>query len=443
MKSLLSKSLIAVALRIASAILAYASIIVLARWLPAREFGYWGSIISALTFLGVLCGLGLPMALLRFIPQDQVEASGAQTSTIIRYALRRTMRVTIGISVAAALLAFALILSGLTAKAGVAQTVSVVSLGLLLLPFYVLIDLNGAVVRSFGGLFWAIAPREVLWRLGLLPLVVIASTLNPSAPFATFMVMAGLSLGAMAGVQSWRSRMMVPAQPVAAPPLDTKPLTQVTRPIWMSTTANYGLSNLDILFVALMISPEMAAPYFILSRTASLLSFAHNAISVFLGPVLSRAYYGKDPAQAQAAASTGVVLAFLPALMAFGLFYLWGAEVLEVLDPKLTQHVPLLLILSVGHLFNAGAGPCGDLLNMTGHERLHAKVSTTMLLLMLLCLPMVIYLSGVLGAALVVSGLLSVQSVTLWALARRATGFDTSIFAALRILLLRRDAVTS
>lgn len=433
MKHLLTKSLWAITLRVASAVVAYVSIIVLARWLSPKDFGLWGSTISALTFLGVLAGLGMPMALLRFIPQDQINNDGLTTRAIIRFAAQKTLRAACAISGVAALLAAGLYLSGFANDAGPAQTIAVVGIGLVLLPAFVSIDLYGAVIRSFGGLFWAISPRELLWRLALMPLVLIAVSLVPSHPYASYMVLAALCLFALAYVQYLRARKMVPDgdqdQPQDLEAGKRTEINGVSKTIWISVTANFGLNNLDIICVALFLSPEIAAPYFVVSRTASLLSFALNAINVFLGPILSAAYYEGDLAKAQNTARFGAIMAFLPAVVAFAILVFYGKQVLALFNPTFAVHLDALLILSLAHLINATVGSCGLLLNMSGHEKVHAKASTFVLAALLVCLPVATTQFGLVGTALCVATLSGLQSAVLWQAARKLTGVNSSIFS--------------
>ncbi|KIC18722.1 lipopolysaccharide biosynthesis protein [Leisingera sp. ANG-DT] len=433
---LVGKALAALALRVLAAAATYAMVMLLGRWLSVTDYGRFVSVISFVTLMTAFCGLGLPISLLRYLGQYNAAQQRAGARMVMRHAARRSLAVSSVCAAAGILCGGGILLAAGRLPDGVLGSIAVQGLGLILLPAFVSVEVHGAMLRSFGRIFLALAPRDVIWRLLLLPAgLAVALSLPPGQQFPALLAAGAVLLAVLALLQArvlWRL--------VAAPrngstgqsAIDLAEVSKTTRSIWVTTVSAVGFSNLDVVAVAVFISPEQAGPYFAASRTAALAAFTLNAVNTVIGPRISAAYFAGDLDRLRRELRTGASLAFVPALAAFVLALAFGEQLLAFLGPDFVPMYPVLVILAAGHLANGMSGSCGMLLNMTGHEKLHARISFWALAAGVCCIALCGYAWGVPGIAAGAGLGLAGLEATLWTAALRKTGFDASVLSWLR-----------
>jgi hypothetical protein len=122
------------------------------------------------------------------------------------------------------------------------------------------------------------------------------------------------------------------------------------------------------------------------------------------------------------------------ALAAAAAAVLFGAEILTLFGPTFSAGHTALVILVFGHLVRAGTGLVGDLLGLTGHQKLNAWVLALSAVLNVILNALLIPRYGIAGAAAATAVSMAFWNVGLWLLGRRKLGVDTSIIYALRRL---------
>jgi len=408
------------------AVLNYVSLVVIARALSDTDFGKFSFIIAFVTFVGIVSNLGIQNTTLRFVneykakKEKDLELGAVQTS--IRLSLR---------SAAIAVVICLLGLAGLT-LAGILEMPLTMAIGLLLIPGFNLADTFASIGRSYGAVFVALAPRDVIWRGLLIPAVIFSTSPLVDADYqleifllcaAALMWLALLWQG-FATRRIYRQRLKE-----AAPDTDTPSWRRVAWPLWLAAVAAGGLRTIDVVVLGLVIEPALLGGYFAASRTALLLSFVHNSINVIVGPQITKAFYRKDEDRLRRVLFGSAALAFLPALGLMIVFAFFGREILALFSPRFADAWPVLIILSAGQLISTFCGSIGVVFNMTGYEkqslRFLMQIAGPGLFLMIVAA----YFVGPVGAAAAVAGWQSFRNIRMLVFARREIGFDTSIFA--------------
>lgn len=133
-------------------------------------------------------------------------------------------------------------------------------------------------------------------------------------------------------------------------------------------------SHMDMLMVGSLMGAEPAGVYHIPVRLGALLLFPFLMLEMVFGPLIAK-IQGEQrlPAlQTMLRWSTGIVLLFTAAtLLAVGMF---STEVLGWFGPAFIAGRTVLLIFMGIVLLQIIFGPAGQLLTMTGHETLMAKI---------------------------------------------------------------------
>lgn len=159
-RKLLAGSLVGIGAKVLGAFLAFLVFMVLARLLPAEQYGLFAAAFSAATILGFVATFGQQTAVLRFWPAlDELHGVRAANRAIL---VGLAIVLTGGAIVFAASLLSSSWLPALTGRA--ASPGVVVWTGALAFAF-ALSEFCVASLRARGSLLRALVPREVLWRL--------------------------------------------------------------------------------------------------------------------------------------------------------------------------------------------------------------------------------------------------------------------------------------
>jgi len=93
----------------------------------------------------------------------------------------------------------------------------------------------------------------------------------------------------------------------------------------------------------------------------------------------------------------------------------------------------VLILLSIGLLFDAATGPSRIVMMMTGHERDYVRIWGSIMLVGLLLELAVIPAFGLVGAAAVNALSRAVAQLAIAAWSRRHIGIDTTLLGAFRV----------
>lgn len=387
---------IALSLRLAAAAIAFLSIIVLGRFLSPTDFGYYGTIMALLALLTPFVSMGWPITLLRF------EANGVGCASLIRPAQVRV--------VCAAVCVFAF--------GGLISRDLTIGLGLALLPAYALLELGGAILRARGALVTALLPRDVLWRSLLLGSGLIAASF-PEGQQAPLLFGVGL-LGIVA-LLMWQRAVIGRTSPDGPLPKDAR---VVSLRVWACALGGQVFANLDTLVVGAMFGVETAGGYFAASRLASLAAFAHNAISLVVGPRLAKSLAHDDVIAIEKVLARARQISSVPALLAFAVFTAIDGQGLSVLGANVDQAKSILLVLAAGQVVNGLTGASGLFLTLSGQEGVVARTTLCAVVVASGAIPLGALLWGPFGAAMATC---LVQSLSeLWLMRRAAFALSNS-----------------
>ena len=187
---------------------------------------------------------------------------------------------------------------------------------------------------------------------------------------------------------------------------------------------------MDIIFVGLLVAPAAAGVYFNAFRTAGLLTLFMFAITLVVAPMVAQHFHAGDMRKAQAITALCAWAGFLFSLVVFAGFLLFGEQVMALFGGSHEQGTLLLVILSVGLLFDAATGPSRIVMMMTGHEREYVRIFGTVIVLGMIIQIPVIMTYGVVGAAVVNSlARIAAQLAIAW-YSHRRIGLDTTLLGA-------------
>jgi O-antigen/teichoic acid export membrane protein len=419
-------ALIAFSVRILSAVIAYVSQILLARWMGDFEYGIFVAVWVGAVVLGGFACLGFQTALLRFVP-EYVERGDASS-------LRGVIVGSRVLGIVASTLFAALGAAGLYAFGDSLSSYYLVPLylGAITLPMLAIGEIQDGVARSF---YWAnlsfwptfiIRPVLILafmWlavRFGAAPDAITAMVAVIAATYVT-------SLGQLASVER-RVRKAVPDGPRRYRPALW---IGIALPIFIVEGFFNLLTNIDIIIVSFLMEPDRVAVYFAAAKTLALVHFVYFAVRAGGAQRFSKYYASGDRGRLEDFVRDTLHWTFWPSLAMVSLLLLFGRPLLGLFGPNFIDGYPLLFIISIGLVVRASIGPAESLLTMAGQHNICAAVYTAAFALSVALNFALIPRYGLQGAAAATTLALVAEAIAVYVLTVTRLGIHCSIVAAL------------
>ncbi len=359
----------AFSIRVASAGIAYASQVLLARLMGGFEYGIFVFVWVWVLILGGLSPLGMSTASIRFIP----EYMAAKRADLMHGLMRMTRLMALGLSSAIALAG----IIGLALLSRSLDSVYLVPASLILvcLPLYALVDIQDGLCRGFGWIGIALVPPFILRPLLLLAAFGLALLIG-FAPTAVTAAGAAIAAAWTSGLVQWAVFEWRAAREIErAPPLFQTRLWLVTAlPMFAFQGFDLLLQNTSILVLSRFESPQEIAIYFAALKTIGLVSFIHFAVGTAAANKFSGLNANGDRAALGHFVGEAARWTFLPSLAVTLLLLALGKPLLWLFGPDFTAGYPVMFILAAGLLLRAAMGPAEYVLNMLGEQKSCAAI---------------------------------------------------------------------
>lgn len=414
-----------VILRVISAIILFATGILLARRLGPEQFGAYSIAIAWATIISVPVTSGLPSFVLRQVASMGHGASISSLAEVSRFSAKWIL-VTMSAAALFAYLGFTWItgLVGVTAAVVVFQVLAIGANGL---DRFAASSLQGA-----GKPLQAQVIQDVLRpTLFLLGIAAVNYTVGPDVDVLLFTYIGTL---VMAGVIAlwYQSRYIRLGFHLRT--------NSSSRWAWIATVATLSVfsaaqtlvGNGDVLLISLLGTAEDVGIYRVALQGLVVLNIAQTGISGVLVSRMARAYQAHDLREVKRVSDLGVLF-FVPITLGIVLvFFLFGRQAIYLLfGAAFADAFPILLLLSIGQLTNALTGP-GLALLIAGCKERAAIFSVLLAGLTLAVLGFALGTQwGLVGIAVASSLGASVFSFATVYYVRRHFGFSPTFFAAL------------
>lgn len=404
------------AIRVFGAALAYATQILLARWMGESDYGVYAYIWTWLITLGSVLDLGMAVSAQKFIPLYRRE-----DPELLRGFLRASRLLTFAAASVAALL-----LAGVVAVVTPwidPRFVSPSYLGCLALPAFVAANMQDGIARSHDWMKLAQIPqfvaRHALTVGFTAGFVALGFKLGATAATAISVVAIWL---AMAG-QFFLLRGHLSAK-VSPGPRRYAMRTWITTalPILAVEAFYLLLTNTDIVILQLYHSSADVGVYFAVVKTYALVVFVHYAIATAATHRFSEFHAAGDRERLVRYLEIAVKWTFWPSLAAVLLLLVAGKSLLWLFGPRFAEGYWVMPLFAVGVLARAAIGPVERLMNMLGEQWLCATIYAVAFVLNLGGCLVLVPRYGIYGAAASTSIALVVESVLLYVATRRRLG---------------------
>jgi O-antigen/teichoic acid export membrane protein len=400
--------------RVASALLALGSQVLLARWMGRFEYGVFIYVWTWVVMIGSLSDMGLSSAARRFIPEYTERGKAAHLRGFLGGSRWLAFGISGGMAVLGALIVY--LLSGRLdqftvvplylacavvpmwglgqIQTGIAQTYEWPNLALV--PFYILRQL--AMTFAIGGAWW----------LGFPTGAVIAMT---AAVVTNWVVTLGQGV--------WLDRRLRGRIAAGNRHYEVKSWLGTSLPIFVVESFYLLLTYVDILALEHLGSPQDVAIYFAGARLLSIVAFVYYAIAGTTTHKFTQYHVAGDNERLRQFFRRTVRWTFWPSLVICGVILALGNPLLLLFGAGFDDGYSAMVILAFGMMARAAVGPAERLMNMLGDRKPCAAIYALAFAINLALCFVLIPRLGIDGAAAATSTALVVESILLYAAARR------------------------
>ncbi len=420
----------ALIIKLIAAATTYGFSILLARTMPASEFGKVVLFLNAALMLSVVGARGQQIAALRFIPPLVQNCDRRGQIVFLRHLFRIALPTTL------VLFALALIGAVITQQTGGLSEHSLAQLflGLSLIPLVGWVDLQSCIARGYHMVQLSLIPKEILWRGATAVIVILIFLFGDLTPINANAVLLVLLLTLFIvglGQTLWLVRKIdLPAKLPIMKQDTPREWHTTTNPFWISSVSNIFLANADVAMVGIFAGPTAAGYYFAANRLAMLLAFFLTSYNVVLGPMLAEAWHGAKPQTTENLIHNATLKTTAPTVLLGLVLAGLAPQILSLFGPEFTTATTPLRILLLAGVINAASGPAHIAMSMYSFQRQEmfagaASHTTSAVFLFLGAL-----YGGASGIALAVLLGTVLRKSMFWHLAKKHMSIRTDIFAS-------------
>ena len=415
-------SVIAFAIRIFNAVVAFVSQVLLARWMGSFEYGIFVLVWVTMIIVGNLSCLGFHTTVIRFIPEYLERGKLAEL---------RGLLITSRLFVLFASTAIAAIGTlGLWLFSPLVEAYYVIPfyLGIICLPMMALSDVLQGISRANSWTLSALSPAYITRPILILVFMggALIAGYEPCAENAIVAAILATYVTTIAQLVEVTTRLdrRLPAGPRR---IEFRQWFAVSLPIFLVESFFFLLTNADVLMVGVFMQPDDVAVYFATVKTLALVHFVYFAVKAGVAQRYAQ-FTHSDPEKLAAFARETVSWTFWPSLLMAMVVLVLGKPMLMLFGPEFDSGYPLLFLLVGGVVARAAVGPAESLLTMSGNQNICAAVYAMTLILNVGLSVLLIPAFGLWGAAIATALSMifeaSALSFTVW----RKLGIVMAIF---------------
>jgi O-antigen/teichoic acid export membrane protein len=418
------RSLVAFAIRIFNAVIAFASQVLLARWMGEFDYGIFVLVWVWMLIIGSLAPMGFHTSIIRFLPEyansgQHAELRGIMDTTRIFSLVTATLMAVISI---ACLLAFPGMLTD--------YYVMPFILGFVCLPMISYSDSLDGVARAKAWIVMALAPTYIVRPVLILLFMFGAVALGYKADATTALISA---IAATYATTLWQFVVImtrVRAEHARGPRrILFRHWASVSLPIFLVEGFFFLLMNTDVLLVGYFMDPHDVAVYFATVKTLAIAHFVYFAVKAGSAQQYAHFLAGKDMDGLRRFALASVRWTFWPSVAMSALMILLGKPMLMLFGENFVQGYSLLFILIGGIIARASVGPAESLLNMSGNQNTCALVYGITLVINVGLNVWLIPHLGLAGAAIASTVAMVAEAIMLCVAVWRRMGIPMTVFS--------------
>ena len=417
---------VALSIQVAGVILTYLVQVFLARWMGTTEYGIYEYVVSWSLILAIPAGVGLPLTVLRLIPEYRVKQSWGSLRGIVWGSLIITLLASLLLCIGTA----GILLSVNHYHSFVYGIPLLVGIGLI--PLQAFVNLQIETARAMEDVPLAYLPSKVVWPILVLGGGFLLFVRGDDLTSLPIIVASTLALLIAVSFQfGILVRKVAKNVEPAIPEYSYSKWLKIALSLLLLQGSYLILNQTDIVMVGSFIGPDASGLYNAAVKTAMWVSFILEMINIVAAPAFTTLYTQGDMEGLQKVVASVTIWIFIPSvLIALGLTT-FTQPILSLFGPDFLDASMSLQILTLGQVINALCGSVGFLMIMTGYQNKAVVVFCCSALLNIILNWILIPLFGITGAAIATSFTMALWNIWLCILVVKNLGINPTIFYGL------------
>lgn len=364
LRSILSKTGLALCVKVTGAATSLAMFAVVARSMGESSFGIFAFAFSLATFLAIVAEAGQPNLAMRYMPVYRSDDDLGHVLGITRFGY-------MAVGGGAILLGVGLILVWLFFLPDRGELPVTGALVVLM----AVLEYRATQLRAHGRLLSTLVTKELVWRVVTIASLALlgASALLEKSPWSDATTALLLVAGAL-GV-SLLVLALLPTGYGAHTHRTVRPLYRTgdwfraSITLWLLALLQTGAQHANLSLSALVLPSTDVGGLFAAVRIAALLNFFLLAANLVAAPSVADLWHSGRLHRLQQLCTSVAVGAAIPTVLVYALLGVFGRDILSLFGSGYSEYYPSLVILSTAQLINCLCGQTGTLLTMTGYQR--------------------------------------------------------------------------
>lgn len=394
----------------------------LARMLPAAEFGAYFVAVSITTFAAIVARFGLRQTVVRLVAESMAKGLPGRAGRALRIVYLITVLGSALVAGGYYLGVGAWLSNDVFEMPSLAGVVGVTAVWIAILTF------QTPVAETFRGLhefrlavlldgilasaLLAIALGAV-WLLGREIGLHTAVLLTVATAGASLLIGTGFFLGRIGELKGPGT-------------IEAKEVVSISAPLFVTNLATQAMTSASLWIVAGFLAAEAVALYGAAWKLVNLVAVPLELMNKSVQPVIAELHAADDRRKLQDSLRGTATVAGLPAAIGLFAMLFFGAELLDLVYGAPYREAALILaIMAFGQLANVWTGSCGTVLVFTGHQRALMNMSLVTSALTVVATVVAVQRWGLVGAATATAAGRVLQNGVAWLLVRRLTGYWT------------------
>lgn len=207
--------------------------------------------------------------------------------------------------------------------------------------------------------------------------------------------------------------------------INIKKLFKESTPLFITTFAMIFMNNIDTVFLGVFTTTEEIGLFAVAMNIAFLTSIFLQITNSSVAPKIASLFHSGRIKETELMMKKVTRGLFFLGFLQLIIFIFFGDLILSIWGREFKEAYWVLLILSVGQLFNVGTGAVGQLLVMTGYEKTNRNITMIFLFLNIILSFIMIQLYTIIGAAIVNALTVAMLNITRLIMAKHKTGIST------------------
>lgn len=405
LKELLSGSAITFVLKMGGMLLSYVLIFLISKQLGAEGVGFFQLMLQILTVLGMVLGLGMNIAVLRYVGQFNNEAEKNKIKDLYNHFISIVGPLSLIVSI---ILYFSA--EWIMQKLG---KNSEYTLGLQLvafsLPLFTINQISVELIRGLKKLQISELIRSVLRPLIMIIGIIILSFNHVSKMDIIYLLFVTTIINSMFSRYAiWKN---IRKMNLKRSTFSKNELIKTSLPIMISNISAVLIISFPMFFLDYYFGQEETGIYTVAYKISILISLSLVIINTISAPFYSKLFWSGNMKELKETIKKSTRISSVISLFLAIPILIFSKEILLFFGNDYIYDVRILQVLVISQLINTLSGPTGLLLNMTGEQKTLRNISAAIFLSSTILYFLFLNSLGVLGVAIIFSISIIIQNI--------------------------------